>query len=53
MKSLSNTGNQSVIIVTHNANIALIADRVIHLSDGKIIKNEKNLKPLDIDDIEW
>lgn len=53
LKSLSDTGNQSVIIVTHNANIALIADRVIHLSDGKIIKNEKNLKPLEIDDIEW
>lgn len=53
LKNLSQTGNQSVIIVTHNANIALIADRVIHLSDGKIIKDEKNPKPLDIEDIEW
>lgn len=53
LKSLSATGNQSVIIVTHNANIALVADRVIHLSDGKIVKDEKNLKPLEIDEIEW
>lgn len=53
LKSLSETGNQSVIIVTHNANIALVADRVIHLSDGKIVKDEKNLKPLEIDEIEW
>ncbi len=53
LKGLSATGNQSVIIVTHNANIALVADRVIHLSDGKIIKDEKNDKPLEIDDIEW
>ncbi|MDE7106027.1 MAG: ABC transporter ATP-binding protein [Anaeroplasmataceae bacterium] len=53
LKSLSQTGNQSVIIVTHNANIALIADRVIHLSDGKIMKDEKNPKPLDIEEIEW
>lgn len=53
LKSLSDTGKQSVIIVTHNANIALVADRVIHLSDGKIVKNEKNEKPLDIEEIEW
>lgn len=53
LKSLSETGDQSVIIVTHNANIALVADRVIHLSDGKIVKDEKNLKPLEIDEIEW
>ncbi|MDE6656775.1 MAG: ABC transporter ATP-binding protein [Anaeroplasmataceae bacterium] len=53
LKNLSDTGNQSVIIVTHNANIALVADRVIHLSDGKIVKNEKNEKPLDIEDIGW
>ncbi len=53
LKSLSETGNQCVIIVTHNANIALVADRVIHLSDGKIMKNIKNEQPLDIEEIEW
>lgn len=53
LKNISQTGNQSVIIVTHNANIALVADRVIRLSDGKIIKDEKNPKPLDIEEIEW
>ena len=53
LKSISSSGNQSVIIVTHNANIALVADRVIHLSDGKIVKDVKNEKPLDIEDIEW
>ncbi|MDE6583995.1 MAG: ABC transporter ATP-binding protein, partial [Anaeroplasmataceae bacterium] len=53
LKSVSDTGNQSVIIVTHNENIALVADRVIHLSDGKIVKDEKNLMPLEIDEIEW
>lgn len=53
LKSISETGNQSVIIVTHNANIALAADRVIHLSDGKILKDIKNEKPLSIEEIEW
>lgn len=53
LKSISDSGNQSVIIVTHNANIALVADRVIRLSDGKIIKDEKIEKPLDIEEIQW
>ena len=53
LKSISETGNQSVIIVTHNANIALVADRVIHLSDGKILKDIRNEKPLSIEEIEW
>ena len=53
LKRISEQGNQSVIIVTHNANIAYVADRVIHLSDGKIVKNEINSKPLDIEEIEW
>ncbi|MDE5714840.1 MAG: ABC transporter ATP-binding protein [Anaeroplasmataceae bacterium] len=53
LKSISDSGNQSVIIVTHNANIALVANRVIHLSDGKIVKNEVNQKPLDIEEIKW
>ena len=42
-----------VIVVTHNANIAKVADRVIRLSDGKIISNVKNENVLDIEDIEW
>lgn len=53
LKNLCETGNQCVILVTHNANIALIADRVIHLSDGKIVKDEKNDTPLDIEEIQW
>lgn len=53
LQSISRTGNQSVIIVTHNSNIALVADRVIQLSDGKIIQDRKNEKPLDIEEIEW
>ncbi len=53
LKELCNKDGQTVIIVTHNANIALIAERVIRLSDGKIISDEKNPSPKEIDDIEW
>ena len=35
--------NQTVIVITHDEKIALEADRVITIEDGKIIKDEKNL----------
>lgn len=33
--------NQTVIVITHDENIALEADRIITISDGKVIKDEK------------
>ena len=53
LKDLCKKDGQTVIIVTHNANIALTAERVIRLSDGKIISDEKNSSPKEIDEIEW
>lgn len=34
--------NQTVIIITHDEKIALEADRIITIDDGKIVKDEKN-----------
>lgn len=34
--------NQTVLIITHDEKIALAADRVIEISDGKIIRDEVN-----------
>ena len=34
--------NQTVIVITHDEKIALEADRIITIDDGKIIKDEKN-----------
>lgn len=36
--------NQTVIVITHDEKIALEADRIITIDDGKIIKNERNGK---------
>lgn len=44
---------KTVILVTHNAQIALMAERVIHIVDGKVASNEKNENPLDPKDIRW
>lgn len=43
----------TVIIVTHNAAIARIANRVIQMHDGKIKAISINPQPEDIEGIEW
>ena len=43
----------TVIIVTHNAAIAPIADRVIRMHDGGVKSIEQNPAPQKIADIEW
>ena len=35
----------TVIVVTHEENIAAFTDRIIHFSDGQIIKDELNKSP--------
>ena len=33
--------NQTLIVITHDENIALEADRIITIQDGKLINDEK------------
>ncbi len=42
-----------VVVITHNAPIAGLADRVIHLADGRIRAMESNAHRLTLDDIRW
>ena len=43
----------TVIIVTHNALIADVADRVIRIKNGKVESNELNKHPKNIDEVKW
>lgn len=53
LKELANKNNQTIIVVTHNALIAEIADRVIRLKDGQIINNQVQINPLNVDEVSW
>ena len=45
--------NKTVIIVTHNQNIAKIGDITIKVKNGQIISVENNSSPTPIDSVEW
>lgn len=53
LQDMSREQKTTVIIVTHNAAIAPIADRVIHMHDAKVKEMKINLSPKNIMDIEW
>ena len=50
---MSREQGATVIIVTHNAALASIADRVIHMHDAKVSSVELNETPQDIDRLEY
>lgn len=45
--------NMTVIIITHNAAIAPMADKVIHFKNGTAYKVDKNINPVPVENIEW
>jgi len=40
LKKLNKQYNQTIIMITHNMDIAKCADRMIRLNDGKIVGEE-------------
>ncbi|MDD6102474.1 MAG: ABC transporter ATP-binding protein [Clostridiales bacterium] len=45
--------HNTMIIVTHNQSISLMADRILKLHDGKIITNTVNKNKVAAKDLEW
>ncbi len=44
---------KTVIVITHNQAITQMADRVIHIKNGKVFSEEINEHPADVSVIEW
>lgn len=53
LQKLSTEEGNTVILVTHNADIAKCANKVIHMRNGKISSVRTNEKPLSVSEIEW
>jgi putative ABC transport system ATP-binding protein len=53
LHELSHELHQTVLLVTHNASIARMADRVLRLRDGEIAGDERNPSPQDAEALEW
>lgn len=53
LQNASRLNGNTVLIITHNAAIAPIADRVIQINDAKVRSIEVNENPISIDEIIW
>ncbi|WP_347707537.1 ABC transporter ATP-binding protein [Clostridium sp. cel8] len=53
LKNFNEKYKKTVIIITHNSDIANIADRVFYIKDGKIINIKVNKNPLSPEEVNW
>jgi putative ABC transport system ATP-binding protein len=53
MRNLNRETGQTIVLVTHNAAIAQIADRVVHVSNGAVHKVETNANPIAPRALSW
>lgn len=53
LRKVNKEFNMTVVVITHNAAIADMADRVIKMRSGQIIDIKTNIKPVDPERIEW
>ncbi|MBM6871137.1 ABC transporter ATP-binding protein [Pseudoflavonifractor phocaeensis] len=56
LKLLQDTCRQqgmTVVVITHNTAITPMADRVIHIKNGRVDRVEEQPSPMPVEDIEW
>ena len=53
IENVVNEKGTTVLMVTHNSEIAKMADRVVRLRDGKISSIRVNRNPLSAEELEW
>lgn len=51
--NIQKTMGTSLIVITHNADIGKLADRVVRMQDGHVRDVEVNEHPMSVDDIQW
>ena len=56
LKLLQDTCRQqgmTVVVITHNTAIAPMADKVIHVKNGRVDRIDRNETPMPVEEIEW
>jgi putative ABC transport system ATP-binding protein len=53
LHELSHELSQTVLLVTHNASIGRMADRVLRMRDGRIVSDRRNESPAPAAALEW
>ena len=56
LKLLQDTSRETgmtVVIITHNSALTAMADRVISVKNGTVLRQEKNAKVTPVEEIEW
>lgn len=53
IQQINRTLHTTTAVITHNAAIAKMADRVIRLADGRIVQSEVNPNPLEPGELQW
>jgi putative ABC transport system ATP-binding protein len=43
----------TTVVITHNASIGAMADRVLYMTDGRVTREQVNARRMSIKDIEW
>jgi putative ABC transport system ATP-binding protein len=53
IKNIHETSDRTILLITHNKDIAQMADRVIRMRSGKILESYRNEHPKDPSEISW
>ena len=53
LQTMCREKGMTVIVITHNQALAPMADRLIHIKNGRVSSMEMNENPVSIDEIEW
>ena len=53
LRRLNRETGQTVLLVTHNATVGDMADRVLRLRSGEIVEDRRNPDPVEAEVLQW
>lgn len=53
LQDTSRLHNMTVVVITHNASLTAMADRVIRMKNGLVVEQQVNPQPMPVERIEW